>query len=528
MLNHDAPSHCKDSKGRTPLHYAAKAGANIDIAELKEKGNADINTQDNKGKTPLFNARDYKTVLQLLKYGADPRKKADNTASGIDVSALEYLMQKNEESSEAILDRCLTLEKNSNLVMNFEIFKEDDDDDGDGIDKSFLQTCTKILSDDSQVLKHPLIQNYFLSKATTTWPIVTFIMSVYSMLVVPATLTSAGVIYSMHTSCVNTTDISNSTIPHCFRTKYDPLKIDFCHNKSAQFSTSYSGKRFDFVCSHGVINFTDSEILSSGKSDLIHAWDRSSLYLWTAVVLLIYFIKEVYELFVMRWKYFEFVENYYAWILLVIATVFMVMSNFFPYYANSVVGWLVFITWFETFLFMGNNDIYFNLGDYSYMSIQVAKPALVCLIAHVPIFLAFTFGFDIMLQSNPHFDVQYGNGFFGGFLGFFGALIKVMSMMFEPTYEVNFSYDAVEKYGGQQVSSKIMAMLFIGLVPLIVVNMLIAVSVSNTDLKGMTEQSRLMRTKRKINDLNSLILLSKWERFESLLTPLEKKVTGIF
>ena len=154
------------------------------------------------------------------------------------------------------------------------------------------------------------------------------------------------------------------------------------------------------------------------------------------------------------------------------------------------------------------------------MSIQVAKPALVCLIAHVPIFLAFTFGFDIMLQSNPHFDVQYGTRFFG-------ALIKVMSMMFEPTYEVNFTYDAVEKYGGHQFSSKIMAMLFIGLVPLIVVNMLIAVSVSNTDFKGMTEQSRLMRTKRKINDLNSLIFLSKWRCFKSLLKPFEKKVNGI-
>ena len=501
------------------MHYAAKAGAYIDIAELKEKGNADVNAQDDKGKTPLFNARDYKTVLQLLKYGADPRKIANTTASGTDISALEYLMQKNEESSEAILDRCLTLEKNSDLVMNFEIFKDGEDE---GIDKSFLQTCTKILSDESQVLRHPLIQNYFLSKATTTWPIVTFIMSVFGMLVVPVTMTSAGVIYSMHTGCVNTTDVSDTAIDHCFRTKYDQWKIEFCHDthKPAQSINSDTGKELDFVCTHGVINST-GDTGSFAKSDLIYFWYRSPLYFWTAAVLIIYFIKEVYEMVVMRWKYFEFVENYHAWILLIIATIFMVMSIFFPFYANSIVGWLVYITWFETFLFMGNYDMYFNLGDYSYMSIQVAKPALVCLIAHVPIFLAFTFGFDIMLQSNPHFDMEYGSGFFG-------SLIKVMSMMFEPTYESNFTYKAIEKHGGHQFSSKVMAMLFIGLVPLIVVNMLIAVSVSNTDLKGMTEQSRLMRTKRKINDLNSLILLSKWERFESLLTPLEKKVTGIF
>ena len=209
------------------------AGANIDIAELKEKGNADMmNEKDYKGKTPLFHAKDYMTALQLLKYGANPRENA--TIDKDNISALEYLMQNNEEISEAILDRCLTLDRNSNLVMNFQIFKENREA---RIDKSFLSTCTKILSNDSQVLKHPLIQNYFLSKANTTWPFVTLILLVFSMLVVPITLTTAGVVYSKHTSCVNTTDLSIEGNHQCFRTKYEPMKIEFCHDPSMKFST---------------------------------------------------------------------------------------------------------------------------------------------------------------------------------------------------------------------------------------------------------------------------------------------------
>ena len=56
----------------------------------------------------------------------------------------------------------------------------------------------------------------------------------------------------------------------------------------------------------------------------------------------------------------------------------------------------------------------------------------------------------------------------------------------------------------------------------IVVNMLISVSVAHTDFKGMTEMSRLMRTKRKIHDLIFITKLEPW----TLVKPFEFMVTS--
>ena len=131
-----------------------------------------------------------------------------------------------------------------------------------------------------------------------------------------------------------------------------------------------------------------------------------------------------------------------------------------------------------------------------------------------------------MLRNNPMYDMNQGNGFLGAFA-------KVMSMMLEPTFEVNFSYGALVKNGGHLKSSQFMGLLFIVMVPIIVVNMLIAVSVSQTDLKGMKEMSRLMRVKRNINELKNFaywgrMKLCGMKPFKTILKPLETRVILFF
>ena len=520
MLNHGAPANCIDSKGLTPIHLAAKIGASIDIAELKEKGHANVNAQDKSGKTPLFYAKDYKTVIQLLKYGADPRTKAYD---GKEVSALEFLIKHNQSNdcSEAILDACLALEKNSDLIMDFGIFKDGfDDSERTNMDQSIIETCVEVMDSDAnyKIIIHPLLQTFLRLKVQTVWPLFTLFTVFYHLVIVPVTMTSAGVVYSMHTSCTHTSNNSNG-IP-CFKTNFKDWTTNFCHNAivDPKFSLDEDSTRFEFICTHGDINFTSID-LTTGRTSYIQKWDQSFLYYWTIAVLAIYTLQELLELLVLKRQYFTFIENLYSWMFIGIASGFIVTSNLFPYYANDIVGWLVFVVWFEVFLYIGNCNMYYNLGDYAYMSVQVAKPALLCLIAHIPIFLAFTFGFDIMMRNNPVFDMGHH-----GFLGTFG---KVMSMMFEPTYEANFSYDYLKKYGGHLKSSQAMFLMFIVMIPLIVMNMLIAVSVSETDLKGMMERSRLMRTKRKIRDLKNFTYWSQWYCCRTLLKPLEYRVSFI-
>ena len=65
----------------------------------------------------------------------------------------------------------------------------------------------------------------------------------------------------------------------------------------------------------------------------------------------------------------------------------------------------------------------------------------------------------------------------------------------------HFDYDEVKKHGGGNYSAQTMFIFFIISMPLIVMNLLVAVTISNTS--NLKEISKLMQAKRRIKDLFS-------------------------
>ena len=470
----------------------------------------------------MFNAKDYKTASLLLKYGADPlqNQKYDPECP----SALEHLLEVNEDSATAILDQCMVLEKNFDLVLEFDIFKDSSSSTEVSLNNSILDKCAKNMNSDSSVLMHPLVEIFFLLKARTVWPLITILTVFYHFAIVPITITLAGMDHDNFFGCKNMT-LMKGDLQKCYQT-IDPVLLpnqgyQFCQNSSMDYSFPYDDatntKKFNFTCDKGLIKFNDD---SSEMNDWMDTWKWSFLYIWTFGVLCIYIFKEVTEIAIVKLNYFTFIESWCSMALCVTSLTFLLVSLYDYKIANEIAGWMVLIVWIEFFFYLGHFNGFFGLGDFAFMSVYVAKPALLCLLTHSPIFIAFACGFGILLQSDHDYDLNQE--------GFFGAIVKIVSMMFEPTYEFNFPEEKIAENGGYSYSAKAMALLFMIFVPVVVLNLLIAVSVHIIDIAKLKKKSKLMRTKRKMNTLLKRTFWNKFDFFKQFFKPLEFRVNSLY
>ena len=487
---------CTNEKGYTPLFYAAKVGALSNIIELLEHG-ANVNHIANKCKTPLFKARSPETAMLLLRYGADPNKTIDTSISGETKSctAIEYLMKFNAGCPTAILDECLMKQSDDTLIMDFNVFESSctyektkfitdrivnkmskknvllNEEEKDLQDNEMSLFIAAKRTKRSSVLLHPLMQIFLGLKFTTVEGF--FVLQVLFDLIITFVLTRLGIIY---------VDLSNCNIDD------DGMMFNAYVNKTIKNGT------MGLICVLNTFRLNDSSIpehetieriskaLGLGKDFWSHHW----LLLCAYVMLGIFLAREVYQLIRQGLReYSTSLENCLEMLISILAWAFIGLSNTHMDIATHCAAWTVFLAWIDLIMFLGKFDTF---GTYIFMSVDVTKTMLFCLSTYIPSFLAFSFGFYILLKPSDNFK------------SYTATIVKVLSMMVgDISYDDDFSYHAVMEKGARNISTQFMFVFFLVSIMMIIMNLLLAVTVSSTD--HLMERAQMMLAKRRVEDV---------------------------
>ena len=217
--------------------------------------------------------------------------------------------------------------------------------------------------------------------------------------------------------------------------------------------------------------------------DLFECWGK--LLIFPSILALLIVLRELDELCSTGKSYIKSHENHVQLLVLTALLGFMVRSFFDLDIAQHWAAWLVFFTWIDLTLRFGEMD---TLGEYIYMSVDVLKTMGLCIVIYIPSFFAFSFGFYILLNKTESFN------------SYVGSIIKVLAMSIgELDYTDNFDYHNVDKIGGRNISSQIMLVGFIIMMVLIMMNILLAVTVSKTE--ELEPKSKIMQAHSRIYDV---------------------------
>ena len=503
---------CEDSRGYTPLFIASKIGCLINILELLEHG-ADVNHSakshlEYTGKTPLFRARSYETVMLLLKFGADPCIKANvkahtNQEKSIQLTtAIEHLMKYNLPCVKAILDSQMCNDRENNLVLDFHVFEGDEKNE-----MSLFEAAKN--NEISGLLLHPLLK-IFINLKYKTVRMTCLFQIIFKMALVIA-FTIIGIKYVEFTSCeilkTASLDLYNkSSHQHIFKLKSGI--VGFQINETHSEIPFEDGDNYPIICHEGALKLKEEVGFVKTLCKFEQCSQYYLFYCIFLVLLVMLLLKEICEgLSTGLITYFIRMECIVEGLLVAISLAFAFASNFTIYirhivnedeygnleynhqhFALHLAAWMVFLVWINLLLCLRKIPI---IGIYIFMAFDVFKAMLFVLLAFFPCFAAFTFGFYILLESNE------------GFESYTRTFIRTMAMMAgEFNFDAYFDYKAVEKTGGQNHSTQMMFILFVIIISIIVMNLLIALTVSKID--RLTKRSNLLQVKLEIKDLISL------------------------
>ena len=163
------------------------------------------------GKTPLFKGRTYDTVKLLMENDAKPNHRFLHNKT-LEVSAIEHVMKYNTDCAKAILDTCIEMQEDGDLILDLSIFhkskkKNDSDvDDYDDDEMSLLSAAAEhssmsTIGDPERypIILHPLIQ-LFLSMKFKSIRFM-FLSKLLFHVILVILLTTIGIRYVELTSC---------------------------------------------------------------------------------------------------------------------------------------------------------------------------------------------------------------------------------------------------------------------------------------------------------------------------------------
>ena len=500
------------------------------------KQGANVNHVAKNGKTPLFRARTYETVMLLLNYGANPYQKTlvkdklgnptpttkvprlDGKPSPEERTVTEHLMRYGYECPRAILDESIQKLPDDTLVMDFEVFNCNN-----ALKEFELQDYEMSLFVEVKekgwypLLAHPLMQIFLNLKWRAIGAF--FWLKLFFQVILVATMTYNGIMF------VN--------IPHCeivcdgkdgdygVNEKYKELIKDFNNTICNNVTETYYSDRFHKIlfqrrdndtveeeeketvrCINRQLepqNAPDFNLMVFGRVSrplepickafdmtVESCWSRNWSVIVMAFLLFVFFLreaKEIYERGIMQ--YIKYMDNWIQECILILSISFLALSTYDYILAIHCAAWMVFLVWIDLTLLLSKLD---KIGEYVYMSKNVTKTMLFCMVTYIPSFLAYAFGFYLLLRSNENFN------------SYVATVFKVLSMMVgELEYDGTFSYDAVVKTGSRQFSTQIMFLFFLITVALIIMNLLLAVTVSKTD--DLEQSSKLMQSRDRVEDV---------------------------
>ncbi len=417
MDNLPHANYC-DRNDTTPLHVAVKANLEENALLLLSFG-ANPNAVGRKGETPMHRARSSKMVQILLQYGGD-QYIAREGKDGVKRNALNIYLSRNHGAAELLLNECLSANENDFTATNLMIVYDLEPFKQGALNgtNGEMSLHTKILETNArEVLKHPLSEAFLELKYRLIRPF--FLVNL--------------AIFTIFTLLLTFLAVSATIFEQDCYDSHGQLVKHPCHPSG------------DSVGDAGTFYI---------------------LFVLTFVIMAPLMIRELSQVWTTGLEYFADLENWIEVGIFTFGILFLTTVHTEPLVWPHFAAMSVLFCWNEMTLLLGRFP---SIGIYVYMSVHVTKILIMFVLFYVATLIGFAFSFFLLLPRNVVFDSPISSA------------MKVLTMMLgEFDFSDNFLWDDVQGKGSNG-TAQVVFMLFLFLVSIVIANLLIGMTVSQTE-----------------------------------------------